>query len=61
MDNAFTTALDRLAAFRASWNPGDLICDECGLTADDLDILLEQLRLEPAEWAKVDPTMRELR
>lgn len=61
MDNAFTIALARLAAFRASWNAGDVICDDSNLTADDLDLLIEQLRIEPLEWAKANPTMPELR
>ena len=50
-------AIARLAAFRASWSKGDLICEECHLTADDLDLILAQLRdVEPA-----NPVMHELR
>jgi hypothetical protein len=32
-------ALERLKAFRATWNRGDTIDDESGLTADDLDVV----------------------
>ncbi|WP_158637998.1 hypothetical protein [Sphingomonas ginsenosidivorax] len=32
-------ALARLKAFRATWNPGETINDESGLTADDIDVV----------------------
>ena len=32
-------ALGRLKAFRATWNRGDTIDEESGLTADDIDIV----------------------
>lgn len=42
MDQApdLNDALARLAAFRATWNPGDAIDEESGLTADDLDVVI---------------------
>jgi hypothetical protein len=43
-DNAaLVLSVSRLNAFRQSWNAGDVICDECGLTADDLDRILARL------------------
>ena len=33
-------AFRRLAAFRSTWNDGDAIDQESGLTADDLDIVI---------------------
>ena len=59
MDDALKTAVARFAEFRASWNPGDQICDDCKLTADDLDLILAQLSRPDREG--VNPTMRELR
>jgi hypothetical protein len=33
-------AVARLKALRSTWNPGDVIDEESGLTADDLDVIL---------------------
>jgi hypothetical protein len=33
-------AVARLKAFLASWNPGDVIDEQSGMTADDLDVIL---------------------
>lgn len=51
--DATLNAIARLASFRASWNKGDLICEDSGLTADDLDLILRELQIEPIEWAKM--------
>ena len=32
-------ALERLKAFRSTWNRGDMIDEDSGLTADDLDVV----------------------
>jgi hypothetical protein len=42
MDHApdLNDAVARLKAFRDSWNEGDQIDEESGLTADDLDTIL---------------------
>ena len=37
------TAIAHLKEFRATWNPGDVIDEESGLTADDLDCILARL------------------
>lgn len=34
------TPIDRLRAFRASWNQSDVIDEDSGLTADDLDAII---------------------
>ena len=34
-------ALSRLRAFRQSFNHGDVIDEECGLTADDLEAIIQ--------------------
>jgi hypothetical protein len=34
------TAMERLRAFGMSWNPGDIIDDDSGLTADDLRVIV---------------------
>ena len=33
-------AVARLKAFRSTWNPGDVIDEESGVTADDFDVIL---------------------
>ena len=33
-------AVARLKAFRSTWNQGDVIDEESGVTADDLDVIL---------------------
>jgi|GEM_PF-5607632 len=33
-------ALARVKAFRATWNEGDVIDEESGVTADDLDVVI---------------------
>ena len=53
MDDALNTAIARLADFRASWSPGDQICEDSGLTADDLDLILAQL-----SWPEGDAPVR---
>lgn len=58
MDDALNTAIARLAEFRRSWNAGDQICEECKLTADDLDLILAQLSWPEGENA--EPTAREV-
>lgn len=40
MTEAENVALSRLRAFRQSWNDGDVIDEDSGLTADDLDVVL---------------------
>jgi len=42
MDQApdLNDALARLKAFRLTWNPGDIIDEQSGLTADDIDTLI---------------------
>jgi hypothetical protein len=35
-----SAALDRAKRFRQSWNADDVICDDSGLTAADLDMLI---------------------
>lgn len=42
MDQApdLNDALARLKAFRSTWNPGETIDEESGLTADDIDTLI---------------------
>jgi len=33
-------AVARVKAFLAGWNPGEVIDEDSGMTADDLDVLL---------------------
>jgi hypothetical protein len=42
MDQApdLNDAVARVKAFLASWNPGDVIDDQSGMTTDDLDTIL---------------------
>jgi hypothetical protein len=42
MDQApdLNDAVARVKAFRAFWNPGDVIDEQSGMTADDLDTIL---------------------
>ena len=42
-------AIDRLTEFRAAWKAGEQIDDRSRLNAHDLDLILEQLTIEPAE------------
>ena len=58
---ALSAAMARLATFRTTWEAGDRIDDFSGLTADDLDLILEQLNVEPVERAAGNPVMREIR
>ena len=52
-------AVDRMAAFRASWDDADEVDEVSGLTATDVDIILAQVQFPEAEGHK--PVMRELR
>ena len=45
MPDPLTPALDRIRAFRASWNEGDLIDEESGMTAEDLDRIIQALEV----------------
>ncbi len=36
------TALDRLGSFRDGWREGDVIDEKSGLTADDIDLILDR-------------------
>ncbi|MBB4155294.1 hypothetical protein GGQ80_003214 [Sphingomonas jinjuensis] len=40
MDETLSAALDHLRRFRATFNAGDHVDEESGLTADDLDAIL---------------------
>lgn len=42
------TPLDRLRRFRASWNADDLIDEDSGLTAADLDEIIAAAETPPA-------------
>ncbi|MEG3086198.1 hypothetical protein [Sphingomonas sp. PB4P5] len=35
-----SAALERAKQFRQSWNAEDVVCDDSGLTAADLDVLI---------------------
>ena len=52
-------AIARLADFRENWDDGHEICEQSGLTAADLDIILTQLTWFPTEPA--NPVMAEIR
>jgi hypothetical protein len=60
MDDKLKTAVARLADFRASWEDGDCIDADSKLTADDLDTILEWMKLTKdlvaIEYASALPT-----
>ncbi|MBB4152876.1 hypothetical protein GGQ80_000764 [Sphingomonas jinjuensis] len=53
MDEPLALAIIHLRRFRATFNAGELVDEESGLTADDFDRIFEALRvpLDPAAIA----------
>lgn len=58
MDDKLNAALDHLRRFRATFNAGDQVDEESGLTADDLDAIIAAVRsptdLEPGGSLSID-------
>ncbi len=50
-----TTALDRLRAFRATFNPGDEVDEESRLTADDLTVIINAVEAFGEDAVAPDP------
>lgn len=50
MDEKLHLAISHLRCFRATFNRGDLVDEESGLTADDIDVIFDAVRL-PADLA----------
>lgn len=48
-----TQAIARITDFRANFDSGALIDKRSELTADDLDLLIQELSIEPATWASI--------
>ncbi len=50
-----STALDRLRAFRATFNAGEPVDEESGLTADDLTAIIESVEAFGEDAVAQDP------
>ena len=60
MDRILNAAIARLADFRSGWNAEDMIDEESGLSARDVDMILATLGYPDDEpWS--NPIMREIR
>lgn len=52
---SLTTALDRLRQFRATFNEGEPVDEESGLTADDLTAIIQAVEAFGEDVVAADP------
>lgn len=52
---SLTTALDRLRQFRATFNDGEPVDEESGLTADDLTAIIQAVEAFGEDAVAADP------